>query len=84
MTWYSECINIDMFRHSSLHIACEGCIPCCVILSFDGLYVYRRLINVCMSGTEKKEWTERILKVNSKEIVTDCYFSLPEIELRHC
>lgn len=33
---------------------------------------------------KKKEWTERILKVNSKEIVTDCYFSLPEIELRHC
>lgn len=54
MTWYSECINIDMFRHNSLHIACEGCTPCCVILSFDGLYVYRRLINVCMGGTEKK------------------------------
>lgn len=33
---------------------------------------------------EKKVCTEGILEVNSKEIVTNCYFSLPELELRHC
>lgn len=33
---------------------------------------------------EKKVWTKGILEVNSEEIVTDCYFSLPELELHHC
>lgn len=36
------------------------------------------------SRKKKNIWMERILKVNSEEIVRDCYFSLPELELHHC
>ena len=68
MTWYSEYISIDMFRHNSLHIACEECITC-GILSFDGLYVCRWLIYVCGWNRKKMVWMERILKVSSKEIL---------------
>ena len=41
---------------------------------------------MCVSGAEKKKKVrmERILKVNSEEIVTDFYFYLPELELHHC
>ena len=40
---------------------------------------------MCVGGAEKKKVRmERILKVNSEEIVTDCYSYLPELELRHC
>lgn len=41
-----------------------------LLLSFGGLCVCNRMINVHVGETEKKKvWTERILEVSSKEVV---------------